>query len=265
LRDTIISIILDTFEGIVMNSLKGFAFEDEKARLEEKLARGEITSDEYWDALQRLKSKEQGFDYDLEKDLFRSVSRTVIKIAIYTLPIIVVATIFYILFFYYSAPKDISIDVSGTGILPASKREKAEIYLALELLRQHSKGDYAFVDEYVDEIEVSGPQGLNFFGKIRGVYRSGPEGVEKRIRIVRDFSCPAHCTEEGYSGADLLTAEFIVHEACHSMQHHSNSSFSEQECYEMQFDFAERVGPKLWEDFKKEAFIYDYSGIGPSL
>ncbi len=62
-----------------------------------------------------------------------------------------------------------------------------------------------------------------------------------------------------------MTSEFIVHEACHSMQHHSNSSFSEPECYEIQFDFAERVGTMLWEDFKKEAFIYDYSGIGPGL
>jgi hypothetical protein len=236
-------------------------FTDEKENLEKKLSRGEITSDEYWEALHQHEKKSEGLNYELEKDLFGSLSRTGIKITIYTLPVIVVATILYILFFYYPAPKDISIVATGTGILPASAREKAEIYRALELLRQYSKEDYDFVDEYVDQIEVSGPQGLSFFGKIRGVYRRGPEGFGKSVRIVRDFSCPAHCTEEGYTGADLLTAEFIVHEACHSMQHHSNSNFSEPECYEMQFEFAEKVGSMLWEDFRRDAFIYDLSGI----
>jgi hypothetical protein len=28
----------------------------------------------------------------------------------------------------------------------------------------------------------------------------------------------------------------------------------------MQFEFVEKVGPKLWKDFKSEIFIYDPSG-----
>ena len=162
---------------------------------------------------------------------------------IFVLPLIIAGFLLYLFFFYYPPPSDIDIEVSGAGIFLATIKEKKAVYRGLELIRDYSTDDYEFVQTYVDTIEVAGPLGWDFFsGRVRGYYQKGPDGFNKKIRIVRIFDCPAHCSNEGFNGGDLLLAEFMIHEACHSMQ----------------FDFARKTGPRLWKDFREEVFVYDY-------
>ena len=138
--------------------------------------------------------------------------------------------------------------------VPAPRGEKATIYRALLLIKEESPAHYRFVENYVDAIEVAPPMGISVFGTIRGYYRTD---LGKRIRMVHGLECPAYCEGDGWTGLDLLTAEFIVHEACHSMQHHTGRPFDEAQCYSLQFEFARMVGPGLWPGFREEYFVWD--------
>jgi hypothetical protein len=227
--------------------------------LEKKLSAGDISKDEYWEELHNLERQARDFNHQSEKNFIMEIFSRGIKIILLIIPFLLAVLLAYFAFFHYQTPEDISIKVGGTPIQPATSKEKAQIYRALSLLKEYSPEYYAFVNEFVDRIEVSGPAGFSFKGKIRGYYGGGEGSFERKIRIVRDFNCPAHCKVEGWKGGDLLTAEFIVHEACHSMQNHNGLKFSEPQCYEMQFKFAEEVGPQLWNDFNKDVFIYDPS------
>jgi hypothetical protein len=239
--------------------LDAIELEKEQESLKNRLREGEISKEEYWEGINSLERLVEGYEYQ-KKEFLTGVGRSVIKTFLFLLPILTAGLILYFLFFHYPIPSEINIKVSGGGILPATSTEKAEIYKGLELIKEYSSEDYIFIDTYVDRVEVSGPAGISFFGKIRGYYRGGSEGFGKTIRIVRDFKCPAHCNPGDWSGSNLLIAEFIIHEACHSMQYHTSQPYSEAECYRMQFEFAEKVGPILWRDFQSEFFIFDPSG-----
>jgi len=234
------------------------SFNNDKVHLEklkEELAAGKITKDEFWDA-QNTQEANQGNEADVNgglSNLFFVSYKTLFTL----LPILAGVLILYFVFIYNPPPQGIDFRVHGAGVLPATAKEKESIYRGLFLIKENSLSDYEFVDRHVNTIDVSGPVGFSLLGSIRGSYQGGGEGF-KNILIVRDFSCLIHCNESKWNGADMLTAEFIIHEACHSMQHHKNLSFSEPECYEMQFEFAREVGPKLWADFKEEYFVYDY-------
>ncbi len=172
-----------------------------------------------------------------------------------------IISVLYYSFFYYPIPHEMGISVAGGGALPATRSEKEAIYRGLQMLKEYSPDDFAFVNKYVETIEVSGPVGFSFFGKVRGYYKGGPEGFGKKIRIVRDYKCPAHCVEGEWNGNDLLIAEFIVHEACHSMQAHEGIDLNEPQCYEMQFEFARKIGPNIWNDFQEARFVWDYQVV----
>jgi hypothetical protein len=233
-------------------------FEKEVEELEKKLSLKKISEDEYWDSIQALRQRQEGFDSkELRQDSYNFLSGTVTRAVIIIIPLIVGSILLYFMFLYYPVPDQIEIKVRGTGVIPATSSEKESIYRGLELLREYSTEDYLFVNQYVNTIEVAGSGGFSLFGRVRGFYGPGEDGFGKNIKIVRIFDCPIHCSEGSWNGGDLLTAEFILHEACHSMQYHRNISFSEPQCYEMQFDFVRRVGPSLWSDFREEYFIYE--------
>jgi hypothetical protein len=232
--------------------------EKELEDLELKLARGQISKDDYWEEIRILERGYQDFESE-RAGLYKTLSEKGISVLFFLLPLMAALFLLYLIFFYYPTPGEIDIQVSGTEIIPATSGEKKAIYRGLELLRQYSPADYNFVLEHVDKVEVAGPYGFSLFGKIRGYYRGGPEGFGRTVRIVRIFDCPVHCDEDDWHGGDLLIAGFIVHEACHSMQHQNSLELSEKQCYEMQFDFADKVGPHIWPDFNREVFIYDYT------
>jgi hypothetical protein len=230
--------------------------------LKRRLASGEIKEDEYWEEL-RLLERTDDSGYHQKRGVFnKALTYRAQRTVLYSGLIIGIWLLVYLLFFYYPVPEGISISVKGAGIMPAASEEKEAIYRGFNLIKERSPEDYRFVDAYVDKVEVAGPPGLSLFGRIRGYYSEGPEGFGRNIRIVRGFECPAHCSEDGWNGRDFLIAEFIIHEACHSMQYHTGAEFSEQQCYDMQFRFAENVGPMLWEDFKRDMFIYEHSAAG---
>ncbi len=234
-------------------------FEAQYNRLKQRLESGEISKEEFWDSLATLELsfKDPG-SADIEILKKHEFFTTLGRMAYHTLPIVIFLGILYFAFFYYSQPRELTIEVKGIGIIPATSKEKAAIYRGLELILQKSPQDYEFVSAYVDTVEVSGPLFSIIPGsRVGGYYRGGSEGFGKTIRVVRGFSCPAHCEDGGWNGRDLVVAEFIIHEACHSMQYHKKISYSEDQCYNMQFDFAERVGPSLWQDFNREFFIYE--------
>jgi len=205
----------------------------------------------------RLLEKDiEGSEYDGKNEIFKkALASAGFRIALFAAPFIVFGILLYLLFFYYPAPEGIAIKLTGAGVLLPTSSEKDATYRGLKLLKEYSPEDYSFVDAYVDTIKLSGPQISIFPGKVKGYYRKA-DGLEKSIMIVRSFDCPAHCSEEGWKGSDLLMAGIIIHEACHAMQAQANASFSEPECYEMQFKFIKKVGPMLWDDFKEEIFIY---------
>ncbi|MFQ5815200.1 MAG: hypothetical protein ACE5G7_01735 [Candidatus Hydrothermarchaeaceae archaeon] len=235
--------------------------EEEYRKLEKKRASGAISEDEYWEELRLLERRIDDFGHRGGKDVFvKSLRSAATKAVLFTLPIAILGLLSYLLFFHYPSPRGIGIDVTGAGVLPATRGEKEVVYRALELMKKHSPDEYALVDAYVDTIEVSGALGLGFLGGRISGYYTGASG--KSIRMVRGFECPAHCVEDGWNGRDLLVAEIILHEACHSMQYHTGVDFNEPQCYGMQFEFAKKAGPMLWRDFDEEMFVYEHPAAG---
>lgn len=183
-----------------------------------------------------------------------SVGRRLFTVFIFLLPAIIGIILLYFIFIYYPAPADMDIRVESSSFIPAPKTEKEAIYRALSLVKEESPVHYRFIESHVDTVEVAPPMGISIFGVIRGYYRTDKE---KTIRMVHGLQCLAYCEEEGWTGLDLLTAEFILHEACHSMQHHTGSPFDEGQCYSMQFELARAVGPGIWVGFQEEYFVWD--------
>jgi len=229
--------------------------------LEKQRASGAIRDEEYKDKLWLLDKRLLGDPKDISTDgLTEFLEKVVTNIFRSLLPKFAVAfaiiAILYMVFFYYPKPPGISLDVVGSNFIPALSDEKEGIYRGLELLKMHSPERYTYVDTYVDTVEVGMPFGLGILGgKEIGYYEFG---AGKTIRIVRGFLCPAHCSEEDWNGQDLLMAEIILHEACHSMQYHTTGDISEAPCYEMMSDLGIEVGPKLWENFEEIRFVYEH-------
>jgi hypothetical protein len=232
-------------------------FKEEVARLKRKLAKGDLTEDEFWEELKHLeRSLEPPGDIDAS-EVAGSVGRGFLGIFMFFIPAIIGIGAVYLVLIYYPAPPDMDIRVESSSFIPAPKSEKEAIYRALRLMKDESPAHYRFVDSYVDTVEVAPPMGFSVFGVIKGYYRTD---LGKSIRMVHGLECPAYCEGEGWTGLDLLAAEFIIHEACHSMQHHTGRPFSEDECYAMQFEFAKKVGPNLWSGFNEDYFVWDHTG-----
>ncbi len=232
--------------------------------LARKRASGLISDDEYWRELFILDRQAEACERRLGGERLQKVlTGAITKLILAFLPIAVVAFLAYMLLFYYPAPADVSINVADPGIIPASRGEKEAVYRALELVKTHSPGDYALLVAYVERIEVATPTSFAIFGRNVGSYASAWGG--KTIRLTRGFECPANCVEDVWTGRDLFLASILIHEGCHSMQYHTGADFSEPQCYEMQFEFAKKVGPNLWSDFEEEGFAYEHPAGGQSF
>ncbi len=237
-------------------SLTADELDEQYKEIAKKRALGLISDDDYWrelsildrkiDAVARLRTGE-GF--------LKPLTGSLTKVLLALLPIAVIMLIAYRLLFYYPAPEGVDIAVKGTWLLPASRGEKDAVYRAIVLVKTHSPEDYALLANYVERIDVAVSFGL--FGNA-GSYAPA---WGKTIRLTRGFECPAHCAG-AWTGRDLFLASILIHEACHSMQYQTGSGFSESQCYEIQFDFARKTGPKLWSDFNDESFIYEHPSAG---
>ncbi len=238
--------------------------EDRYKELAKKRASGLISDDEYWRELFILDRQADATTYPSRGDKLQKALRdAVAKLLLAVLPIAAIAFIAYILLFYYPAPSGVNIEVAGPGIIPASRGEKEAVFRAMGIVKTHSPDDYAMLVAYVERIEVATPTSFAILGRNVGSY--APDWGGKTIRLTRGFECPAHCVEDVWTGRDLFLASILIHEACHSMQYHTGADFSEQQCYEMQFEFARKIGPKLWSDFKEEFFVYEHPAVGLSF
>lgn len=183
--------------------------------------------------------------YKAERDQMTS-GRNII-LPLFLLLTILLSIISYYFLFYFKPTSDFEVS-SSTIIYPLFSWKKESVYRSLDLIEESSPEDYAIVSKYVERIEVAPPIGY-FWGRydIREY---------KVSTIFIRYGYPKLDPSLGgrYSDEDLIRATVIIHEACHSRQYHEGLGFSEQECYDMHYEFIKNAGPIIWQDFDLEKF-----------